>query len=134
MRGARRRPSGAHFPRGAGRVRPGPCGHRVFGGRSYRFIAVSRPGYLRTPAEVGKTPEEQADAFAALLDALKVDKAIMTGISAGGPPSMQFALRHPDRCAALLLVSAVTERIPVPEPKSAGPLCAPSCKRTFSRA
>ena len=92
-----------------------------FGGGSYRFIAVSRPGYLRTPPEVGKTPEEQADAFAALLDALKVDKAIMTGISAGGPPSLQFALRHPDRCAALLLISAVTERIPVPEPKSAGP-------------
>src|SRR5215469_5209514 len=92
-----------------------------FGERSYRFLAVSRPGYLRTPPEVGKTPEEQADAFAALLDALKVDKAIVAGISAGGPPSLQFALRHPDRCAALLLVSAVTERIPVPERKSAGP-------------
>jgi pimeloyl-ACP methyl ester carboxylesterase len=92
-----------------------------FGERSYRFLAVSRPGYLRTPPEVGKTPEEQADAFAALLDALKVDKAIVAGISAGGPPSLQFALRHPDRCAALLLVSAVTERIPVSEPKSAGP-------------
>jgi pimeloyl-ACP methyl ester carboxylesterase len=76
---------------------------------------------LRTPPEVGKTPEEQADAFAALLDALKVEKAIVAGISAGGPPSLQFALRHPDRCAALLLISAVTERIPVPEPKSAGP-------------
>jgi pimeloyl-ACP methyl ester carboxylesterase len=92
-----------------------------FGGCSYRFIAVSRPGYLRTPPEVGKTPEEQADAFAALLDALKVDKAIVAGISAGGPPSLQFALRHPARCTALLLVSAVTERIPVPEPNSAGP-------------
>jgi pimeloyl-ACP methyl ester carboxylesterase len=92
-----------------------------FGGGSYRFIAVSRPGYLRTPPEVGKTPEEQADAFAALLDALKVEKAIVAGISAGGPPSLQFALRHPERCAALLLISAVTERIPVPEPKSAGP-------------
>jgi pimeloyl-ACP methyl ester carboxylesterase len=76
---------------------------------------------LDTPPEVGKTPEEQADAFAALLDALKMDKAIVAGISAGGPPSLQFALRHPARCTALLLVSAVTERIPVPEPKSAGP-------------
>jgi pimeloyl-ACP methyl ester carboxylesterase len=92
-----------------------------FGGRSYRFIVVSRPGYLGTPLEVGKTPEEQADAFAALLDALKVDRAIVAGISAGGPPSLQFALRHPDRCAALLLVSAITERIPMPDPNSAGP-------------
>jgi len=93
----------------------------LFGGDSYRFIAVSRPGYLRTPPEVGKTPEEQADAFAALLDALQVNKAIVAGISAGGPPALQFALRHPDRCAALLLVSAATERTPLPEPESADP-------------
>jgi pimeloyl-ACP methyl ester carboxylesterase len=90
----------------------------LFGGDSYRFIAVSRPGYLRTPPEVGKTLEEQADAFAALLDALQVDEAIVAGISGGGPPALQFALRHPGRCAALLLVSAVTERVPLPEPKT----------------
>ncbi|HXZ12062.1 MAG TPA: alpha/beta hydrolase [Candidatus Sulfotelmatobacter sp.] len=86
-----------------------------FGERPCRFIAVSRPGYLRTPPEIGKTPEEQADAFAALLDALKIQKAIIVGISGGGPPSLQFALRHPGRCAALFLVSAVTERIPQPK-------------------
>lgn len=92
-----------------------------FGERPYRFIAVSRPGYLRTPPEVGQTPEGQADAFAALLDTLKVQKAIIVGISAGGPPSLQFALRHADRCAALLLVSAVTEPIPGPKRGKAGP-------------
>lgn len=92
-----------------------------FGKWPYRFIAVSRPGYLRTPPEVGNTPEEQADAFAALLDALRIEKAIVAGISAGGPPSLQFALRHPERCAAVLLVSAATERIPSPEPKRASP-------------
>jgi pimeloyl-ACP methyl ester carboxylesterase len=87
----------------------------LFGDRRHRFIAVSRPGYLRTPPEMGKTPEEQADAFAALLDTLNIQKAILVGISGGGPASLQFALRHPDRCAALLLVSAVTERIPQPK-------------------
>jgi pimeloyl-ACP methyl ester carboxylesterase len=102
-----------------------------FGGDSFRFIAVSRPGYLRTPPEVGKTPEEQADAFAALLDALQVDKAIVVGISAGGPPALQFALRHPGHCAALLLVSAVTERIPLPEPKSADPFLRLIMQRDF---
>jgi pimeloyl-ACP methyl ester carboxylesterase len=91
-----------------------------FGERPYRFIAVSRPGYLRTPADVGTTPEEQADALVALLDVLGIDKTIVAGISAGGPPSLQFALRHADRCAALLLVSAVTERIPVPKRGDAG--------------
>ena len=93
-----------------------------FTGRSYRFIAISRPGYLRTPPEVGETPEQQADACAALLDALKVQKAIVAGISAGGPPSVQFAVRHPDRCAALVLVSAVTERVEKTGPKDANPL------------
>lgn len=34
-----------------------------------RYIIPSRPGYLRTPLSVGKTPKEQAEAFAALLDA-----------------------------------------------------------------
>jgi pimeloyl-ACP methyl ester carboxylesterase len=92
-----------------------------FGERPYRFIAVSRPGYLRTPPEVGQTPEEQADAFAGLLDALNIEKTVMVGISAGGPPSLQFALRHANRCLALVLVSAATERIPSPERRDAGP-------------
>jgi hypothetical protein len=40
----------------------------------FRYVIPSRPGYLRTPLIVGKTPKEQAEAFAALLDALKIDK------------------------------------------------------------
>src|SRR5574341_959670 len=28
---------------------------------SFKFIAPSRPGYLRTPLKVGRTPEAQAD-------------------------------------------------------------------------
>jgi pimeloyl-ACP methyl ester carboxylesterase len=92
-----------------------------FGDGRYRFIAVSRPGYLRTPPEVGRTPEEQADAFKALLDAARIEKTVMVGISAGGPPALQFALRHANRCLALLLVSAATERIPSPKRGDAGP-------------
>jgi len=83
-----------------------------FGDSAYRFIALSRPGYLRTLPEVGRTPEEQADSFAALLDSLRIEKVVVAGISGGGPPSLQFALRHSDRCEALLLISAVTERLP----------------------
>jgi pimeloyl-ACP methyl ester carboxylesterase len=77
-----------------------------------RFVAVSRPGYLGTPLEVGRTPPEQADAFANLLDALGVERVAMVGLSGGGPSAWQFALRHPDRCWALALISAITRQRP----------------------
>jgi pimeloyl-ACP methyl ester carboxylesterase len=77
----------------------------------FRLISISRPGYLRTPLGTGATPEEQADAYAALLDALHIERAAVVGISAGGPSALQFALRHPDRCWALISVSGVSKRI-----------------------
>lgn len=83
---------------------------RLLGDDNARWIAVSRPGYLRTPLEVGRTPAEQADAYAALLDTLGVRTAVVVGLSGGGPSALQFALRHPDRCRGLVLVSAVSRR------------------------
>lgn len=76
----------------------------------FRVIAPSRPGYLRTPLATGASDEEQADAMAALLDALGERRAAVAGISAGGPVALQFALRHPERTAALVLVCAITRR------------------------
>jgi pimeloyl-ACP methyl ester carboxylesterase len=74
----------------------------------YRVISPSRPGYHDTPLSVGETMEAQADAFAALLDALDIRSAgIITG-SGGGPASILFALRHPERCWGMVLVSAMT--------------------------
>lgn len=75
-----------------------------------RVIAPSRPGYLRTPLATGRTNEEQADAMAALLDTLGVRRAVVAGISAGGPVALQFALRHPERTGALILACAITRR------------------------
>ena len=71
---------------------------------------MSRPGYLRTPLEIGRTPPEQADCYVALLDCLGVAEAVVLGLSGGGPSALQFALRHPGRCRGLVLVSAVTRR------------------------
>lgn len=70
----------------------------------FRVIAMSRFGYLRTPLPADASPAAQADAHACLLDALKIRRAAVIGASAGAPSSMQFALRHPDRCSALVLV------------------------------
>lgn len=94
---------------------PGGYDQGVLIGRSIvperaRRIAVSRPGYLRTPLPTGRTPAEQADAYAALLDELGTGAAVVLGVSGGGPSAFQFALRHPARCRGLVLVSAVVRR------------------------
>ena len=77
----------------------------------FTILAPSRPGYLRTPLETGCTPEQQADAMAALLDHLGIDKVAVIGASGGGPFALQFALRHPDHTSALVMFSAITRRI-----------------------
>jgi 2-hydroxy-6-oxonona-2,4-dienedioate hydrolase len=69
----------------------------------FRVIAMSRFGYLRTPLPDDASPAAQADAHAALLDALGVSRVAVLGASAGAPSSMQFALRHPGRTERLLL-------------------------------
>jgi pimeloyl-ACP methyl ester carboxylesterase len=78
----------------------------------FQVISISRPGYLRTPLETAQTLEEQADTCAALLDELNIHSIAIAGVSAGGPPSIQFALRHPNRCWGLMLISAVNAAHP----------------------
>jgi pimeloyl-ACP methyl ester carboxylesterase len=82
---------------------------------AYQVIAASRPGYLGTQQAAGVTPEAQADLYAALLDALGIEQAIVAAVSAGGPSAVQFALRHPERCKALILVSCCTGQLAIPE-------------------
>jgi len=71
------------------------------------LIAPSRPGYLRTPLDSGRSPAQQADLYAAMLDALHIDKVTVLGISSGGPSAVHFAAQHPSRTNALLLDAAV---------------------------
>jgi len=73
------------------------------------WICPSRFGYLRTPIPQDASFESQADAYAALLDYLNIGKAAIIGLSIGGPSALLFALRHPDRCSALVLVSAISK-------------------------
>jgi pimeloyl-ACP methyl ester carboxylesterase len=77
----------------------------VLGEPGYRYVCPSRPGYLGTPLARGRTPEEQADLYAALLDALGIEGTAVMAVSGGGPSAVHLALRHRDRLAALVLVS-----------------------------
>jgi len=72
--------------------------------RGYRVIAVSRFGYLRTALPADAAPEAQADAYAEVLEALHLQRVAVVGLSAGAPSCMQFALRHADQTAALILL------------------------------
>lgn len=91
---------------------------RTIGEPGYRYIGPSRPGYLGTPISSGRSPEEQADLFASLLDSLRVDRVAVMAVSGGGPSAIHFALRHRDRCWGLVLVSTCADRLESKPPLS----------------
>ena len=74
----------------------------------YRVIAPSRFGYLRSSFPADPSSANQADAFVDLLDALKIERIAIAGGSAGALSAIEFAVRHPDRCAALLPIVPAT--------------------------
>jgi pimeloyl-ACP methyl ester carboxylesterase len=75
-------------------------------GTQYRAIGPARFGYLGSAMPKGATVVDQADAYAALLDHLELERVVMCGFSAGGPSTIRFALRHPDRLLGLILGSS----------------------------
>jgi pimeloyl-ACP methyl ester carboxylesterase len=87
-------------------------------GEGFHAIAVSRFGYLGTPLPADASPAAQADAYAALLDTLGIQRVAIAGTSSGGASAIQFALRHPDRTSALVLLSATGPGDTPPPPRS----------------
>ena len=87
---------------------PGGCDQTIDPTKDYKVLTPSRPGYRRTDISVGKSPEDQADSYAALLDSLEIDKVFIMGVSGGGPSSMYFAAKYPERTFGLILFEAVS--------------------------
>ena len=84
--------------------------------RGFRIVAPSRFGYLRSAFPDDASPAHQADVLVALLDHLGVERLPVIGGSAGALTAAEFALRHPDRCAHLVLLvpaANLTGRDPV---------------------
>ena len=90
--------------------------------KGFRVVAMSRFGYLRTPLPDDASAQAQADAHACLLDALGIQRVAIVGVSAGAPSSLQFALRHPRRTSALVLL---VPAIYAPRPGDAPSLTTP---------
>jgi len=75
-------------------------------GDGFHWIAPSRFGYLRSTLHEGATFDEQAHAYAHLLDARGIDRVAIVTISHGGPSALLFAALHPERVSSLTLISA----------------------------
>lgn len=77
-------------------------------GDGYKFISVSRFGFLRSTIPEHASIKKQVALYSALLDYLNIKKVIVIGGSAGGPSATEYANDYPDRCSALILVSALS--------------------------
>jgi pimeloyl-ACP methyl ester carboxylesterase len=71
----------------------------------FHWIAPSRFGYLRSELRAGATSDDQAHAYACLLDHLRVQRVAVVAVSAGGPSALLFALLHPEQVSSLTLKS-----------------------------
>jgi pimeloyl-ACP methyl ester carboxylesterase len=74
-------------------------------GEQFHWIAPSRFGYLRSTFREGATFDDQAHAYAYLLDQLGVEKVAVVALSHGGPSALLFAVLHPERVSSLTLIS-----------------------------
>lgn len=74
----------------------------------YRVIAPSRFGYLRSDFPSDPSSASQADAFVDLLDELGIESLPVAGGSAGALSAIEFAIRHPGRCSALIAIVPAT--------------------------
>lgn len=88
-------------------------------GEGYRYLYLSRFGYLKSSFPPNPSAKLQARAYKDLLDHLGIDSIFILGNSAGGASAIHFAIDYPERCKGLILVSSVvpgdTKALP-PEP------------------
>jgi len=71
----------------------------------FDWIAPSRFGYLRSTFRKGATFDDQAEAYAYLLDSLEIKKVAVVALSHGGPSALLLAALYPERVASLTLLS-----------------------------
>lgn len=74
-------------------------------GDQFHWISPSRFGYLHSTFHEGATFDDQAHAYAYLLDQLGIDKVAVVALSHGGPSALLFAVLHPERVSSLTLIS-----------------------------
>jgi pimeloyl-ACP methyl ester carboxylesterase len=94
-----------------------PCGNelmleweRSLLDSGFQLVLPHRPGFYGTPLAGRTSTADCADLAALVLDHVGIDRVMVIGTSAGGPPAMAFAIRFPERTAALVLQCAQVHR------------------------
>ena len=102
-------------------VHGGGCDHtvwvlqsRYFANHRYNALAMDLPGHGRSEGELCASIEAYADWVIRMLDALGVEKAVITGHSMGSLVALECGARHPTRVSHLALVGTATP-MPVTE-------------------
>ncbi|HYZ55837.1 MAG TPA: alpha/beta fold hydrolase [Streptosporangiaceae bacterium] len=74
--------------------------------KHFRTLMVDQPGFGKSakPPVTGSYFTFSADALAALLDGLGIERAHLVGNSLGGGTAVRFALNHPERAGRLVLM------------------------------
>ncbi len=86
-----------------------PLGERDLLDLGLRVLAVSRPGYGRTPVTTARTRTGFGDIVAQLCRYLEIDRlAAVVGMSHGGPSAVALAGGHPELVERLILESAIS--------------------------
>jgi pimeloyl-ACP methyl ester carboxylesterase len=81
--------------------------------RDFRVIRVDRPGSGYSPPLPSRSQHlaDQADAVAALIDVMGLEKPWLVGHSLGGALSLHVAERYPDKVAGLALIAPATQPV-----------------------
>jgi pimeloyl-ACP methyl ester carboxylesterase len=74
--------------------------------RTYRVLRLDARGYGRSSRLEPGAPFSRVEDVAAVMDAAGLDAAAVVGCSMGGNTALDFALEHPERVRALVLVSS----------------------------
>jgi len=73
----------------------------------YRVIRYDRRGYGKS--DIPTAPYSNVADLHSIVEHLKIDRAVFVGSSAGGGLAINYALAHPERVEALVLVGAVVD-------------------------
>ena len=93
---------------------------RQFFSRRYRAIAYNARGYPPSdvPDDPGAYSQDRAvDDIRGLLDALRIDRAHVCGLSMGGYAALHFALRYPQRAFSVVVAGAGYGSVPTDREK-----------------